>query len=639
MSKSRSKPRRPEIPDATPARFLTPRRACVVALLLGAAAYANGVTGELVWDDGRQIAENHLIQDSTLYYRALTSDVWSFTDSPDRPRSNYWRPVFIAWLIANYRLFGLHPVGWHVTNVVLHLGVTLLGFAVARRLGAGVAVSAAATWLFAVHPVHVESVTWISGSPDLLMAGFLLGGLLLFLRSRSPVRPIGLAASVIAFVAAILAKEVAMVLPGITAIAEWRLATAEGRRPPAALGRAAAMAAPYLAGLGIYLAVRAALGQAFGEATPNAPTVLEAVLTAPRLMIFYLRQSLLPIWLSPLHGIRAVRLEGTWILGVVPYAIGLAAIAWYAWRVWRRSTLGALAVAIFALGLLPAFNIRVFQPEELVHDRYLYLPLLGFLLVLTDQLQRWITRARGTTAAERAVPLIAAAFSLVLGVFTARYNLAFRSNMELWRWAADTYPEAVEPNARVANLLRTSGRFDEALRYYERSLAGEPGHVASLLGVGNIAMQSGDFATAERYIKAVIEAAPDHEAAIDQLGLCYQSAGRAAEAIAVFEEAQRRLPHLRFKYTFNIAMVAGPAKMHDRALAELESISAAARDYPDRYYRRVWYLLGELYEAIQRPADARRAYATYLQVSDDRDSPDAPAMRTKAAQALERLPR
>ena len=76
-----------------------------VALILAAAAYSSAIPGGFVSDDDVQIVRNVQIQDGRLFWRALTSDVWSFAGSGDRT-SNYWRPAFISWLALNYRLFG-----------------------------------------------------------------------------------------------------------------------------------------------------------------------------------------------------------------------------------------------------------------------------------------------------------------------------------------------------------------------------------------------------------------------------------------------------------------------------------------------------------------------------------------------------
>ena len=87
------------------------------ALVLGVLVYINALGGEFVYDDLRQIVRNTLIQDGSQFWHALTSDVWAFKGDTGEPWSNYWRPVFVLWLIGNYRAFGLDSTaGWHAAN-------------------------------------------------------------------------------------------------------------------------------------------------------------------------------------------------------------------------------------------------------------------------------------------------------------------------------------------------------------------------------------------------------------------------------------------------------------------------------------------------------------------------------------------
>src|SRR5689334_21940741 len=94
--------------------------------LLALCPFANTFRHEFVYDDSRQILRNPLIQRSELYAKALTSDVWAFKGGGDIAASNYFRPTFVAWMILNWRLFEASPLGWHVSTVLLHVGVCLL---------------------------------------------------------------------------------------------------------------------------------------------------------------------------------------------------------------------------------------------------------------------------------------------------------------------------------------------------------------------------------------------------------------------------------------------------------------------------------------------------------------------------------
>ncbi len=190
------------------------------AILVSFLVYANAVSGAFVYDDTKQIVQNQLIQDSRLFGKALTSDVWAFKGNAGQAWSNYWRPTFILWLIVNNGLFGLgSTAGWHLANIFLHALVVALAYGVLRQLRLSRAVAGVIVFIFAVHPVHVESVAWISGSPDLLMAAALLGALWLVLSALARPDWRKTAGALALFAIALLAKEVAIVFPGVVFVA------------------------------------------------------------------------------------------------------------------------------------------------------------------------------------------------------------------------------------------------------------------------------------------------------------------------------------------------------------------------------------------------------------------------------------
>ena len=107
----------------------------VIIAVVAFAIYAPTLGHSFVYDDNRQIVRNPLIQKPELYAKALTSDVWAFKGDGTQVASNYWRPTFTAWCIANYAIFGLSPGGWHFANVLLNMLVCILAFLMLRRWG------------------------------------------------------------------------------------------------------------------------------------------------------------------------------------------------------------------------------------------------------------------------------------------------------------------------------------------------------------------------------------------------------------------------------------------------------------------------------------------------------------------------
>ena len=156
------------------------RHATVLCLLsiFVALAFGPGLRGAFIHDDSAQIVENPWLQSPHLDLRLLTSDVWGYKAEKGEGWSDYWRPVFSLWLYLNSRLFGLNETGgWHAANILLHILVGAIAYGLLLSLQIPRAVSAVIAILFSVHPSQVESVIWISGSPNMLSAAPLLAAL------------------------------------------------------------------------------------------------------------------------------------------------------------------------------------------------------------------------------------------------------------------------------------------------------------------------------------------------------------------------------------------------------------------------------------------------------------------------------
>ena len=155
---------------------------CAAAILCFVATLAFG----FVYDDVPQILKNPAIQSWHYLPQYFAAHVWSSI----YPNSlgNYYRPVFLIWLRLNYAMFGTSPSGWHATSVAVHVLSTWLVFCVVLKLAKNRVTSFVAALLFALHPVHVESVAWISGVVDPLMSVFLLSAFWMFIEWREVIR-------------------------------------------------------------------------------------------------------------------------------------------------------------------------------------------------------------------------------------------------------------------------------------------------------------------------------------------------------------------------------------------------------------------------------------------------------------------
>jgi protein O-mannosyl-transferase len=183
----------------------------LAVLLLTAAVYLPVLWFGFVCDDSGQIVESHARYTWSAVPSYFGSDVWNFIVTG---KTDYYRPVFLLWMMLNSKLFGLNTALLHAAALGLHLGVTLLLYFLALRLTRSPVISGAAALLFGIHPVHIEAVAWLSGVTESLFAALALGAILCQFRGRR-------AGALLLFALAIFAKETAVVLPILLAACDW----------------------------------------------------------------------------------------------------------------------------------------------------------------------------------------------------------------------------------------------------------------------------------------------------------------------------------------------------------------------------------------------------------------------------------
>lgn len=621
-----------------------PRWLLPALLAVAGVAFVSAIDGDFVYDDTRQIVDNPLIQESGRVGEALTSDVWAFRAEEGKPGSNYWRPTFVVWMIFNYRLFGLNPPGWHVTNILLHVLVTGLVFVLLRRLRLHPYVAAAVTLVFAVHPVHVESVSWIAGSPDLLLGATLIGALMLI---HSYAVSVGWWKWVLAVVLSLIgmgAKEVGIVVPGLVFALVLLFPvreTQEKKKPPERtprLWKATLVSLPFIAASVGYFFARIAVLGSFRQEGDLQHGFTEALLTAPASSMFYLRQIILPAKLSPIYQLEPVFAGG---LGVsnfwVPLVILLLAGAVAVWLA-RRGAVQTFGLVFAALLLLPAFNIAAFPLDHMVHDRYLYLPLLGVLMIVVPSVVEWLASPKTRTYTKAATLTLVGAVVLAAPLLarTHSYTEVWDNEVALWEHAVDEAPESAFALRQYGVILEEVGRTREAESVFNRSLASRATGPA-VVGQADVLIRQGRLAEAERLLVLAVEQQPAYHPPYERLGLVYQQQGRLNDAEEIFREGRAVNPEVTCAFSTNLGVVLYLQGRRDEALETLQEGAARADREATPLCRQGLYHLSELHRERGELVEARAAYERFLSMSENLTDGRTQQMRRQAEQQLARL--
>ena len=528
-------------------------------LLSTALVYVSCLRYDFAYDDNSQIVLNPAINSTAYIPEYFTKHVWANIDPGAAPL--YYRPVFSLWLLVNYKLFGLSPAGWHATSLVIHLLATWLVFVLARRLTSDQLLATTAAFLFGIHPVHIESVAWISGVTDPLMTVFFVAAILLYLdiksthevtqesseknRRRFFHQPLLL--SLLFFSLAILTKETAIVFLPMVICYELLVGKQKSQASTGArLTSIFLTMLPYLIVTVVYLFVRfRVLGELGHKLTQLSATTIAS--TIPSVLWFDLSHLIWPLPLSAFYDNTYV--SGGWL--VWGPLVGLIVVASVFVILGRRSKQVMFLGCWVLVPILPSLNLSLLKFGEIVHDRYLYLSSVGFCIVLSVAFFHVI---RTYSKYKR----LAVAILLIMGA-----GWALETVIQLPMWKNDlalyTHGAAVAPqnNLAINNLaatVKSLGDVDQAIALSQKVLARDPNNWQSLYNLGHSYYTIGAYAEATRYLGQAISINPS---APDQY-LFYGLAAMRVGQIAPAEAAMRTAVNLRpanAKYRFALGVL------------------------------------------------------------------------------------
>lgn len=501
-----------------PARWL----ALGAALLITAAVYIQSLFFDFVYDDLGQIVYNPKIKSWHLAFTYFSSHVWSQVMN----LALYYRPLYMLWLRVSDAAFGLNPFFWHLTTVALHLLVCALVYLFAKRLTNNAWIAVASALLFGVHPVHVETAAWVSGSTDSLMASFLLGSLLCYWNYRDPVRGnqgAWLASSLILAFFATLVKESAAVLPALIFAYEWLFSDlAKSRR--IRLFESIKAAVPYAAVSLIFLAMRTLALKSLAPPTTKMGR-LSIVLAWPKIVVFYIAHALIPLHMSVFYNLLTVSHPGWWNF-VLPLAEALAVAAVLIYVAKRSRTVAFLGLWC-AILLIPMLDVTLVNNVENLHDRYLYLPSVAVCILIASLLGK-LKEMKHEKAALAALVVVAGGYA----VMTTQEVGYWRNELVLAQHGMEVSPgHPVAPQV-IGNMLAREGRVREAIPYLLDSLAAMPSNVETLCTLGNCYLELKALALAEECMNKALSLRPSEPRAHLVLGIIRYRQMRLQEAEA-----------------------------------------------------------------------------------------------------------
>lgn len=409
----------------------------------------------LLYDDDSLITSNPLVRDGDLF-KIFTS----FSAGLYHPLTT------LSWALEA-KLFGFDPGIFHATNIILHLLSTLLVWLLARRLWqsqiqlAPIILAA----LFALHPLNVESVAWISERKDLLCQVFYLLALYIHAGGESTDKPAPLRWTLVfaSSVAAMLAKPMAVTLPLVLLLVDFYRGSDLFQRQKIFEKIPHLIVALLIAGLTIF-------GQtSVRSESPLSLGILYGGLNATKFLTFALSKGIWPTELSAIYESAAIPSLGPYVLRVY-LLIAAFIIAWIKLPNWRRDA--SFGLLFFAITILPVVRFLQFGDASLFNDRFFYLPGIGLTWAIVSLL------FSGLLQLTSHIHLLCLALILPIITWCAnssmQRSLVWQNDETLMRSVINTFPKSIKARSFLAQYLSKNNRHTEAAALYREALKLEP---------------------------------------------------------------------------------------------------------------------------------------------------------------------
>ena len=514
-----------------------------------------------VWDDQQNVTDNQLLR--------TVNGLQEMWVNP-RAAIQYY-PLTYAGFWIEYHLWRLDPVGYHLVNVMLHaLNAILLGILLTRLSVPGAWLAA---FIFAVHPVQVESVAWITELKNVLSGFFFLSAFLAYIRYEGGSAHrwwfYGLASFL--FLCALLSKTATIALPVAILLVMWWKRERIGWQhilPLAPFFLAAASMATLTNWVERYH------GGAIGVEWQLSWA--ERCLIAGRVVWFYAGKLLWPQSLMFIYPRWQINPAAWW---QYLYPVATIAVISSLWLLRKRLGKGPFAAVFFFVGALvpvPAFFNLYFMRFSYVTDHFQYLPSIG-LIALVSGIAASILRSRQVLLAVTAPVVVA------LGVLSWQHARVFRDNETIWRDTIAKNPSCWMAHNNLGRILRERGDLKAGIQRYEESLRLKPDYAEAHYNLANAYLQLGRVDDAVEHYERALQIEPSYYEAHGNLAFVLLRTGKVEDAIGHLEQAVRINPGSAEAH-YDLALAQAEQGKLDQAKSHFEAALKLDPGYASAHY-------------------------------------------------------
>ncbi len=548
---------------------------CILLIVATFVVYGQVRNHEFIdYDDNTHVFENPHVREGLT----PESIIWAFTAT----QGVLWHPLTWLSFMVDYELFGLNPGWYHLVNVLFHIANTLILFLFLRYITGALWRSAFVAALFALHPLHVESVAWVTERKDVLSIFFMMLAMWMYVKyaERPSVKKYFLI--LLFFVLGLMAKPMIVTFPFVLLLLDYwplgRFKTGEGGRksmtgeplthrykritnyqlimekiPFFALSAARSIFTFFEVeiGLTLYPVGSISMVHRITNAIVSYVVYIGKMFWPNRLAIFYPHKGAnLPVW--------QVVFAGLFLIGVTVIVIRLARrfaylpVGWF----WYIGTL----VPVIGLG------------EKAMADRYTYMTVIGLYVIIA-----WVVHDISARWGHRRMILILSA-----GIVLTSLAINSWLQVRLWKDSVTLFEHSLNVTEDnyvlhygLGQTLRRQEKIDEAVIHYKEALRIHPEFYEPNDALGSILAQRGDLDQAIKYFREAVRINPYDPQVLSNLGLALGMQGRLDEAVSYYRKALKINPnlartHYNLGYALNLQGKTGEAEIHFREATRLQ---------------------------------------------------------------------
>ena len=517
------------------------------------------------WDDDKLVTGNPIIR--SLGWDAIKAFFSTF-------QLNHYHPVVMLSFALEHHFFGLNPMVYHATNLFLHLLNGLAVFWLFWLWTREAPLALLTALFFAIHPLRVESVAWVTERKDVLYALFFLSSLIAYLhyqRGRS-MRWYGLCFS--CFLLSLLSKAMAVTLPIVLLLFDF----AASRKWTASIW---IEKIPFAVMSGIFSVV-AVISQRVGEGAKVEVSrgILRGVLEVGYVIVFYLQKTILPVRLSclypygdPSKGIPAVV--------IVSAILTLALLTVVGWS-FHRGRAPGFGALFFLITLLPVLQVTQFG-AAIVADRFVYVPSIGLAFLASAGILRGMPR-RGLKS-RAAVSLGIALILAGMGGLTWRRCHVWKDSLTLWTDVLNQYPNSTMARNNRGNALFQQRKYAAAAEDFSWTVQVDPKDAKGWRSRGDCFLQMGEYESAIKDYSCALDIAPGSVEALINRAACHDKLGQTDQAMTDYTMALKASPASAVVHC-NLGLLYNQKKESRLAITHFDAALAIDPQFPEALMNR-----------------------------------------------------